>query len=252
MSTATWHVLASADLPAALAQHLVHVIEQVLQRQAFCVLVPSAGRTLGATWAHLRKQHAQAVDWQRVICVQMDEYAAMPCQDARGFAHQIETELVRPLSMGRFVTFFDERGALRCPPSQYEAQCRAWGGIDCAVHGVGVNGHIGFNEPAASFDELAATRYVDLSDATRAANGVSHCRGITLGLEVLTQARHTLVALTGTHKQAAAAALYSQPLSPQHPVTCLRSLPHTHVFVDHAAHRQQFIHDPNLPAQALR
>lgn len=232
---ACWHLLESAALPAVLAQHVVAVIEQVLQRQAFCVLVPSAGRTLAATWACLRQQHAQAVDWQRVICLQMDEYDAMPCQDARGFAHQIETELVRPLSMGRFVTFFDERGDLRCPPSRYEAQCRAWGGIDCAVHGVGVNGHIGFNEPAASFNELAMTRCVDLSEATRTANGVDHRRGVTLGLGLLQQARHTVVALTGAHKQAAAEALFRQPQSPQQPVTCLRSLTHTHVFLDRAA-----------------
>lgn len=50
----------------------------------------------------------------------------------------------------------------------YEAMIRKAGQVDLQVLGLGLNGHIGFNEPGTSFD--SRTHVVDLDESTRKAN----------------------------------------------------------------------------------
>ncbi|HHT0593270.1 TPA: glucosamine-6-phosphate deaminase [Legionella anisa] len=51
---------------------------------------------------------------------------------------------------------------------EYEEKIEEVGGIDIQILGLGVNGHIGFNEPGSSFD--SKTRLIELDDKTREAN----------------------------------------------------------------------------------
>lgn len=51
---------------------------------------------------------------------------------------------------------------------KYDAQIRALGGIDLQLLGIGLDGHIGFNEPADSFER--DTHVVDLAPSTIQAN----------------------------------------------------------------------------------
>mgnify|MGYP002133461304 CR=1 FL=1 len=51
---------------------------------------------------------------------------------------------------------------------EYEEAIQAVGGVDIQILGLGVNGHIGFNEPGSSFD--SKTRLIQLDDKTREAN----------------------------------------------------------------------------------
>ena len=73
------------------------------------------------------------------------------------------------------------------------------------VQGIGRNGHVAFNEPGDR--RAAATRRVRLAPSTRKANGVLFTDGVTLGLEVLAEARETLVLMTGAAKRDAAASV---------------------------------------------
>lgn len=52
----------------------------------------------------------------------------------------------------------------------YEQHLNKYGPVDIQILGIGENGHIGFNEPGASFDSI--TRVVDLSDSTINANSI--------------------------------------------------------------------------------
>jgi 6-phosphogluconolactonase/Glucosamine-6-phosphate isomerase/deaminase len=51
---------------------------------------------------------------------------------------------------------------------RYEKAIEAVGGIDLQLLGIGVNGHIGFNEPSDYFEK--ETHLVDLSKATLNSN----------------------------------------------------------------------------------
>jgi hypothetical protein len=150
------------------AATLVESIAGVLKERAHATIVPSAGRTHVDTFAILRAGYAQALDWSRVICLQMDEYADIGSADGRSLSAQIESEFVAPLRIGRYLRFFDASGRAERTLEAYEQEIAALGGVDCAIHGVGVNAHIGFNEPGAIHS--GRTRRVELARATQRAN----------------------------------------------------------------------------------
>lgn len=87
----------------------------------------------------------------------------------------------------------------------YDAAIAAAGGLDLAVLGLGVNAHIGYNEPAVPFDSL--THRQKLTDKTRAqladAFGTAEqtpAYAWTMGIRTLVSARRVLVLAFGEEK----------------------------------------------------
>ncbi|MBD0273264.1 MAG: 6-phosphogluconolactonase [Acetobacteraceae bacterium] len=212
------------------AARVVDALRAALARRGRAVLAPSAGRTPRPTYALLRAAHRSSLDWSRVVCVQMDEYEGVGDRDPRGFAAELRRELVEPLGIGRFQRFHDGEGELRVPLDAYERAVRGMGGIDCAVHGVGRNGHVAFNEPGDMRAE--ATRRVRLARSTRVANGVLFTRGVTLGLDVLAEAREALVLMTGAAKRDAAAAVLFRAGGRDNPAAAIRRCGRVSVLLD--------------------
>lgn len=105
--------------------------------------------------------------------------------------------------------------ALHCPnPSATEPEehirafadaIRRAGGLDACVLGVGVNGHIAFNEPGSPRDSRA--RGVELTPVSREAHATAFgslsavpSRGMTLGVADLLEARRIVVLAAGARK----------------------------------------------------
>ena len=223
-------VLPADRIAEAAAARLVAALRAALDRRGRAVLAPSAGRTPRSTYALLRTAHRNSLDWSRVVLVQMDEYEGVGDRDKSGFAAELRRELVEPLGIPAFLRFHDRAGGLRRSLDAYERAVRAMGGIDCALHGVGRNGHIAFNEPGDA--RPRAARRVLLARSTRVANGVLFTHGVTLGLDVLAEAREALVLMTGAAKRDAAASVLFRPEGIANPAAALRRCGRVTVLLD--------------------
>ena len=244
-------VLPANEIAELAAARMVVTLGEALARRGRAVLAPSAGRTPKATYALLRAAHRRGLDWSRVVCVQMDEYEGIGDRDPRGFAADLRRELVEPLGIGRFLRFHDGEGALRRPLDAYERSVRALGGIDCAVQGIGRNGHVAFNEPGDA--RGGATRRVRLAHSTCKANGVLFTRGVTLGLDVLAEAKETLVLMTGAAKRDAAASVLFRAGGKDNPAAALRRCGRVLVLLDPEAAPERLLRSaaPDEPEAAL-
>jgi glucosamine-6-phosphate deaminase len=117
----------------------------------------------------------------------------------------------------------------------------ARGGIDIAILGLGVNGHLGFNEPPAA--ETSVTRSVELTDATIEANarywGTVHDvpgRAVTLGLGPLLRARTIVLLVSGVAKREIVRRALEGPVGEDVPASFLRhARGKVRVIVDRAA-----------------
>ncbi len=227
----------SQEIARQVAALTVKHVRDLLGQKLKVVLVTSAGRTLSDTYAVMSRDYRQALDWSRVICVQMDEYENVGSDDPSSLAAQLDRELIAPLRIGRFIRFQDAAGVPFCSLEHYEKQLRDLGGIDFSIHGVGRNGHIGFNEPDAT--TRLETRAVSLADSTREANGVQFSRGVTLGLGILSEARTSIAVLLGRGKLEAARMLLCQPAGHGNPVAHLKQCEQLYVFVDSEATPEQ-------------
>jgi len=127
----------------------------------------------------------------------------------------------------------------------YEEKIQELGGLDLVVMGVGVNGHIGYNEPGSFFD--SRTRVVRLAPESVSriftplpVAGVR--RGLTLGIATILEAREILLLASGPSKKKSIRALLDGPETPEIPVTALRRHPKLTVILDRDADPRQ--HDP--------
>jgi glucosamine-6-phosphate deaminase len=212
------------DDAAAVAARAADVICDVLRAQPGALLGLPTGTTPLPVYAELERRARQdAALFASATGYAIDEFIA-PRRDLPGTNSAHYRQHVRvPLR------------ALHCPdaaapdPVQhiraYAESIRERGGLDLCVLGVGVNGHLAFNEPGSAADSRA--RVVTLAPETRAAyatafGGEAPATGMTLGIADLLESRRVLVLATGARKAAIVRAAIEGPATADVPASWLR------------------------------
>jgi 6-phosphogluconolactonase/glucosamine-6-phosphate isomerase/deaminase len=116
------------------------------------------------------------------------------------------------------------------------------GGLDFILVGIGLNGHIGLNEPGVSPDHYA--HVTELAPTTREVGqkyfqeNTSLTKGITLGLRYLLEAGTALLIANGEKKATIIRTTVAGPISVDVPSTIMHKHPNGLIFLDTAAARE--------------
>ena len=123
---------------------------------------------------------------------------------------------------------------------RYEEEILKAGGIDLQVLGIGVNGHIGFNEPDLKFEAL--THLVELDETTIKANSRFFesqervpTRAISMGIKTIMHSRKILLLANGAEKVDAIKEALEGEIKPQVPASILQLHPNLTVIADKEA-----------------
>ena len=227
-----------AEITASL---IVKAFKRLLTYKEHINFIPSSGNTPKKTYQILATRHHNAIDWSRVRIIQMDEYFSSDLNPEMYFKTFLQDNLVDPLGIGE--TIFMQKPDTRTlyTPEEYKQKIKAAGPLDFALHGIGRNGHIGFNEPNSAVD--SETRNVILAETTsidnfpNSSNSERSIAGMTLGLKELQAVAHTLLIATGKHKAEAIRDLINYAPTSQIPACALWNTPDFGVIVDKAAAR---------------
>jgi glucosamine-6-phosphate deaminase len=209
----------------------------------------ATGRTMAPVYAALARRLGQlepalAAGVRESWCsFNLDEYVGLAAQDPASFAATMARQLVEPLGLapGR-VRLPDGRAAdPEAEARRYGAAVARAGGIGLQLLGLGLNGHVGFNEPPC--DAAAPCRCVALSAQTRAQNAAGFGgdpeavprRAITLGLVEILSARRVLLVVTGAAKAAILRRALREPPTPELPASWLQQHPALTVIADAGA-----------------
>ena len=118
--------------------------------------------------------------------------------------------------------------AVEC--QQYDETIEAAGGIDLQLLGIGVNGHIGFNEPGTPFHSL--TNIVELTESTRTENAIYFdnpadvpTHAITMGIQSIMNAKAIVLIAFGEKKLEAMDKLRSGIVTEDFPASQLLNHP---------------------------
>lgn len=205
-------------------------------------VVFSAGRTPTRVYDLLATDFRSKFDWSELSFFQMDEYADAS-EAVEPFSRYLTRRVVKPLGLsGAHLLLADPAGmgdeAWTAAIRDEERDLLECGGIDLVVHGLGENGHLGFNEPGSS--PTSVGRVVQLSSSTRAAisPGPPPTRGVTMGLATLLAARESILLASGSSKAQAIAATLEGAVSVNCPASWLRLGRQTTVIIDRAAARK--------------
>lgn len=230
------------DATTAVAEFLIRAIRT---KPEIRLALPS-GRTPRLMYRALvdlaRRRRASV---RRASIFGLDEFVGLTSRDPRSFAAYFKRELLDHVDVDRRNIHL-MNGAARDPlreARRFEHAVTAGGGLDVVVLGIGVNGHIGFNEPGATL--AADTHVVRLHSRTRRANaeafgGIRRVpkRALSMGVGTIMRARAVVLIATGTTKARVIARACTGPVTPRVPASLLQLHPNVVVVLDRAAARE--------------
>jgi glucosamine-6-phosphate deaminase len=223
----------NAATPRAFASAAADWVCDHLQGKPQSVLALPTGDTPRGLYAELiERLRAGTASLAAAKIFNLDEYCGLAQTDPHSYAAFLRQHLIGLAGLAaeqvRLLRGDAPDMGIEC--RDYDAALADCGGIDLCILGLGVNGHIAFNEPGSSWD--LRTHAVHLSHATRAAHErQARVRwtipewGVTMGIKTVLESRHILLLIAGTHKEAARAAFYAGTPDADWPVTSLLAHP---------------------------
>jgi galactosamine-6-phosphate isomerase len=180
--------------------------------------------------------------------IKLDEWGGLPPGDAATCEQQLRSTLISPLQLAeRYIGFASQP---RDPQSEC-ARIADWlernGPIDTCVLGLGVNGHVGFNEPAEFLQahaHVAELSQASLAHAMLRQSAHRPMYGLTLGMVDLMQSRNMLLLVTGSAKREPLRRLLCGPITTEFPASLLQLHSNAVILCDAAANPREIAMKP--------
>ncbi len=221
-----------------------YIVSRINQAGGNFVLgLPTGSSPLGVYKCLIEAYKQGKVSFANVTTFNMDEYVGLPKEHPESyhsfmwnnfFSHvDVKPENVNILD-GNAPDLKKE-----CEP--YEEKIRKAGGIDLFLGGVGVDGHIAFNEPGSSL--TSRTRLKTLTTETRVVNSrffggdVNQVptQSVTVGVGTVMDAREVVILINGANKARALAQAVEGAISQMWTITALQMHPASIIVCDEDA-----------------
>nr|WP_244606470.1 6-phosphogluconolactonase [Arsenicitalea aurantiaca] len=222
--------VAAGDIAAELRRRLA---AQERVRMVFAA-APSQSEVLHALAA------APGIDWSRVVAFHMDEYIGLPPEAPQRFANWLDRNIFMKAPFGEVHRIAP--GADPAETARAYAEKLGEAPIDIVQAGIGVNGHIAFNDPpVADFNDPLAVKIVDLDEACRQQQVDDDCfaaiadvpaQAITLTVPCLMAAHKIFCMVPSRAKRAAVDAALNGPIETACPASILRTHPDCTLYLD--------------------
>ena len=208
------------------------IAAQVIMKPS-CVLGLATGSSPLGTYARLAEKYkAGEIDFSGVTSVNLDEYVGLDGTNDQSYRYFMDHNLFCNINIDKSKTYVPNGCAedLKAEGENYDAFIKSLGGIDLQLLGIGLDGHIGFNEPAPTFEK--ATHVVDLHESTIKANARFFEKesdvprqAITMGMGSIMQAKKVLLIANGKAKKDIVQRAFFGPITPEVPASILQLHP---------------------------
>ena len=224
--------LASVDAAVLIAGQVIDKPKSVLGLATGSTPLPIY-RELISMW------HRGVIDFKNVVTYNLDEYVGLgpdhPCSYRRFMQENLFDHINVPQGNIHIPNGLAQDVDAEC--AAYDAAISAAGRLDLQLLGLGANGHIGFNEPAAVF--TTHSYCVKLSEQTLKDNrrffedgAPMPTHALTMGIASIMQAKRIVLVATGKNKAAAVRAMIEGPVDPMVPASILQMHRHATILLD--------------------
>lgn len=227
-----------AQLSQAVAQN---VIDCVRAKPNALICIAGGDTPLGVFAALVEAQNEGRVDFSRTQFLGLDEWLGLGIADKGSCREMVWHHFFDKLPLREEqICFFD--GLTDNPQAEcqrVDGYIQEHGPIDCIVLGIGMNGHIGFNEPGVSLENTC--HVVDLDPITQTVSAKYFDaprevkQGISLGLKTILASKKIVLMASGEKKAEIVAQTVNHPASVAIPSTLVKTVPQASLFVDKAA-----------------
>jgi len=210
------------------------------QERPFVLGLPTGGTPLETYKRLIELYNNGEVSFKNVVTFNMDEYVGIEQQHPQSyyrFMHQnFFSQIDIPIENTNLLNGLADDLEAEC--QRYEEKIKSYGKVNLFLGGVGVDGHIAFNEPASSL--ASRTRVKTLAPETRVANSRFFNNdmdqvpklALTIGVGTLLEAAEILILVTGRHKALALEAAIQGNVNHLWTVTALQLHPKTIIACD--------------------
>ena len=208
------------DSKEAINKLVSSMVKKLVSEKPDACLAFTAGRSLEGVFAELASDETADLSGCEVfnVCEYIGADESLSC------AHQLNEELYSKKGITKLHNPPEEN------PESYDDEIAAHGGLDLVVLGIGLNGHIGFNEPDKYF--VKSTHVVDLHESTIKANSRFFAsedevpkKAITMGMVSIMQAKKILLIASGKEKRDILEKAFYGPITPEIPASILQLHP---------------------------
>ena len=172
------------------------------------------------------------LDFSSVTSVNLDEYEGLDGSNDQSYRYFMNENLFKNINIDVNKTYVPNGCAsdLVEEGKNYDALIENLGGIDIQLLGIGLDGHIGFNEPDDVFTK--ETHPVELDPSTIEANARFFesiddvpTRAITMGMGGIMSAKKVLLIANGAAKKDIVEKAFNGPITPKVPASILQLHP---------------------------
>ena len=196
-----------------IAKEIKKLIEKNNKKNKTTVLGLATGSSPLGVYKILIDFHKnEKLSFKNVVTFNLDEYYGLEKDHKQSYHHFMDENLFNHIDIKRTNInipdgFIDKKNIDKyC--KEYEKKIESLGGIDIQILGIGVNGHIGFNEPGSNLNSI--TRLVKLdyqtrNDARLDFNGIKNVptSAITMGIKTILNSKRIILIAWGQGKSEA-------------------------------------------------
>lgn len=225
-----------------LSAQAANEIIELIKIKPDAVLCLAAGDTPRLAYTLMAKKAGdEKIDFTRCSFIGLDEWVGIPPQNAGSCRYFLQTTIFTPMRIATAqINLFDAMSAdLDKECVKMNTRILEKGVIDLMLVGVGMNGHIGFNEPGVLVSNNA--HVIDLDEVTQSvgqkyfSEPVAIKKGITLGLNQLLQSKKAILMANGSKKATVIRRALEGEINTEMPASIIRKHTNGIVMIDEEA-----------------
>jgi glucosamine-6-phosphate deaminase len=212
------------------------VIQEIKKKPSLTICLPT-GKTPLRLYKNLTRK--KNIDFSKIKFFNLDEYYPIKKSDKRSFNCSLRKNLLNKINVKEenisLINSETKNPKREC--IEYEKEIKR-NPIDLVILGVGINGHIAFNEPGSKVN--SKTRLVKLTKETIKRNSTLFKkipkRAITLGIKTILSSKKIILLASGKEKAMALSYLNNKKSS-RHPLSFIKNHKNLIVITDKKAGR---------------
>ncbi len=224
-----------------MSENAVNILINEISKKPDLVLGLPTGKTPRKFYKKLSKLcKKNKVDFSKIKTFNLDEYYPISKSDKKSFVYYMFKNFFNKININK-----SNISLLNGDFKDYKKECENYelkikkSPIDLQFLGIGINGHIAFNEPGS--DKNSKTRLTNLTKETIKKNSNLFNRkrfpkkGLTMGIKTIFSAKKIVLLASGKHKSKAIASMINGKISKGCPASFLRNHKNTIIILDKKA-----------------
>lgn len=196
------------------AHYIADKINNHKEKRPFVLGLPTGSSPIGVYKELIKLNKEGKVSFKNVVTFNMDEYVGLPHEHDQSYYYFMHDNFFDHLVDMKEENINILNGMakdLEKECDDYEKKIKSYGGIDLFMGGIGVDGHLAFNEPFTSLTSRTGIR--NLTSDTRIVNSRFFggdpnkvpSQALSVGIGTVTDSKEVLVLISGHNKARALA-----------------------------------------------